>query len=112
LSVPFNPLYSYNWSTGDTTASVYVSDFSSYNIVVTDILSGCQEQSAANGTVVVNALPSDVNFDGITNITDFNLVLGSFNTTCSGCPVDINNDTFVNITDFNYVLGQLGQVCQ
>lgn len=112
ISVPFNQDYSYLWSTGDTTSSLYVSEFSAYTVVVTDNTTGCSSSSLPNGTVIFDALPSDVNDDGTTNIFDLNLVLGTFNTTCQGCPTDINEDGLVNIFEFNLVLAQFGLICQ
>jgi hypothetical protein len=56
--------------------------------------------------------PGDVNGDGDTNISDFNIVAGSFGLGAPGClsrtQGDLTCDGIVNISDFNVLSGNFG----
>jgi len=61
--------------------------------------------AAASSATLTNALPGDVNLDGIVNIADFNILGANFGTSISGWTNgDLDNNGIVNIADFN-VLG-------
>jgi Calcineurin-like phosphoesterase/SprB repeat/Purple acid Phosphatase, N-terminal domain len=101
-----NPASQYSWSNGATTQSITVKVSGTYSVTITSV-SNCTATSA--GVVVTaHALISDTNMDGITNATDFLLMLGVFNQFCT-CPDDLNHDGIVNTTDFLILLSQFGQ---
>ncbi|MBI5218459.1 MAG: hypothetical protein HY958_05965 [Bacteroidia bacterium] len=50
------PNQSYFWSTGDTTQTIYVTESGSYNVTVTNYITGC-EVSSTPVDVIVNPLP-------------------------------------------------------
>jgi len=51
-----------------------------------------------------NTNPSDINGDGIVNVSDLLEVISAWGT-CNGCPADINSDGMVNVTDVLAVIG-------
>jgi hypothetical protein len=97
---------SYLWSNGTTTQSITVTGSGNYSVTVTNS-NNCTATSAATN-VTVHALVSDVNLDGITNNTDFLLLVSKFNDFCT-CPEDMNHDGVVNNTDFLILVGQFNQ---
>ncbi len=97
---------SYLWSTGATTQSITVHTSGSYSVAVANS-SNCSATSLVT-VVTAHSLPSDVNLDGITDLTDFLSVLGKYNFFCT-CPEDMNKDGKVDVTDFLMLLGQFNQ---
>lgn len=65
-----------------------------------------------SAVLTVTTLPSDINKDGITQATDFNLLNTIYNSACINCPEDITHDGFVNNDDFLMLLGDYGKFCQ
>ncbi|MEZ6193159.1 MAG: PEP-CTERM sorting domain-containing protein [Phycisphaerales bacterium] len=60
----------------------------------------------ADGTLLTDFVPGDLNVDGFTGIDDLNIVLGQWNSDGSGDPrSDPTGDGFVGINDLNKVLG-------
>jgi hypothetical protein len=58
--------------------------------------------------------PTDLNFDGITNSSDFLIFVGKFGQACGSlpCPTDLNNDGVTNNSDFLIFVGNLNSSCQ
>jgi len=110
LTAPASINYSYLWTTGQTSATIYASEFQQYGVTITNLTTGCVSSSGANGVAVINKMPTDFNGTGVTDISDFLLSLGKLNTTCS-CQEDLNKDGVVNINDFLGVLASLNVVC-
>lgn len=54
--------------------------------------------------------PTDINNDGVTNVSDLSLLLLKFGTTCA-CPEDINKDGQVNVSDLSLLLLNFGNSC-
>jgi len=59
----------------------------------------------------VQCIREDLNNDGLVNVPDFLLILGSFGSTCNACRPDFNDDTTVNTYDFLRLLAKLGYGC-
>lgn len=52
-----------------------------------------------------NTLPADINLDGVVNVDDLMILLGSFGDDCpDGCPGDIDGDGAVNVDDLMILL--------
>ena len=107
---PFN----YQWSglgniLSPTTASTGVLQFESgtYSVKVTS----AGNTSATSTVTVVNSLPSDLDYNGVVNIQDFNIFSVNYGGTCTGCPSDINQDGNVNIADFLLFSVSYSQSC-
>ena len=49
----------------------------------------------------------DLNADGVVNILDLLLLIGSFGP-CEGCPADFDNDGFVGVVDLLALIGNFG----
>ncbi len=105
--------YSYSWSgpggyAGGNTNVETGLKVGTYTVTVTDTqVNGCVKTVSA--TVYGNA--SDINADGVTNNTDFLLLVGKFNQHCVGCREDINVDGVVNNSDFLILVGKFNQTC-
>ena len=53
-----------------------------------------------------NTLPADINADGVVNVDDLMVLLGTFGDACSGgCPADIDGDGEVTIDDLLVLVG-------
>ena len=106
--------FTYAWTglgnfNSTTTAAPKVQGFESGNYSV--IVSNAAGASPAGVVAVTNALPSDLNYDAVVDIADFNIFAIAFGGTCTGCPADINQDGTVNITDFNIFAVQWASSC-
>ncbi len=99
----------YVWSSGQNTQTITTSAFQTYNVTVTSSTTGC---SALSSPISVSKkMPSDINNDGITDNSDFLMLLGQFGFTCNGCPTDLNKDGITNNVDFLILLGKFGLMC-
>ncbi|HZV68741.1 MAG TPA: hypothetical protein VFG10_04325 [Saprospiraceae bacterium] len=61
--------------------------------------------------IIIRCVPEDLDYNGIVDIKDFLLLLGSFGLPCSDCPEDLNLDGAVNTLDYLKFLGNLGKNC-
>lgn len=79
------------------------------------IVTNCSGNSVItnnSAVLTVTTLPSDIDKDGITQVTDFNLLNTLYNNNCAGCEEDITGDGVINNDDFLMLLGEYGQACQ
>jgi hypothetical protein len=82
-----------------------------YRCIITNC-SGSRYAVTNNAMLSVTTNPADINMDGITDVSDFNQFIQSFNSGCSGCREDINKDSFVNTDDFLLLVSQFNQSCK
>lgn len=61
--------------------------------------------------VILASIAGDVNFDGVVNFTDLNIVLANLGAGGCGPDGDANFDNVVNFTDLNIVLANTGSSC-
>lgn len=97
------------WSNGLVGNSITVSAAGTYFFTVSNI-NGCSAISN-NLLVSVGSLPTDLNFDGITELTDFLIFNGHFGNVCSNCQDDFNGDTIVDNFDFLTLLANFNRSC-
>lgn len=110
LSAPSSINYSYLWTTGETTSTIYASEFQQYGVTITNLTTGCISTTGSASVTVINSMPTDFNGSGVTDISDFLSSLGKLNTSCT-CLQDLNGDGVVNINDFLGVLANLNVTC-
>jgi hypothetical protein len=65
----------------------------------------------AGWEVAIEPCVADVNGDQVTNVLDFNSVVGFYGLTCGSCAEDINNDGNIDVLDFNIIVGNYGLDC-
>jgi hypothetical protein len=54
-------------------------------------------------------LQADINQDGITNETDYNLFMNKFGQSCIGCAEDVNSDSLIDGKDMLILLSELNE---
>lgn len=101
---------SFLWSNGDTHQSIVVNTAGVFTVAVKDLKSGCTTISAPINTSL-HAFKTDINFDGITNYTDYLMLIQQFNTSCLNCREDIDSDGIVKNEDFLKLLGDYNKSC-
>lgn len=82
-----------------------------YRCVITGCNGSCVITNL-NAILTVNAMPTDLNHDGVTDVSDFMQFQQQYNLPCSGCPEDFNQDNLVDNYDFLELLGSYNQSCQ
>jgi hypothetical protein len=55
----------------------------------------------------LEAIPGDVNGDGVVNVTDLLAIMDVWGP-CTDCPADLNGDGLVNVVDLLEVIGNWG----
>src|SRR5687768_1260607 len=61
--------------------------------------------------IFVRCVPEDLDNNGLVNIKDFLILLGSFGLVCPSCHEDLNQDGAVNTLDYLRFLAHLGISC-
>ena len=101
---------SFLWSNGDTHQSIVVNTAGFFSVAVKNLKNGCSTISPTVSTLL-HAFKTDINFDGITNYTDYLMLIQQFNTNCVNCREDIDSDGIVKNEDFLKLLGDYNRAC-
>lgn len=110
LSAITSPFTNFLWSNGNTHQSISVTNTGSFCVIVTNPKDGCSSISPTISTALYN-LRTDINVDGITDYSDYLLLIQQFNNSCSNCSEDIDLDGVVNNEDFLKLLGDYSISC-
>jgi len=101
---------SFQWSNGTNHQSVSLNASGSYSVSVTNLKNGCSTRSKSI-TVSVYTLRTDINIDGITDYSDYLLLIQMYNGNCLNCKEDIDQDGIVKNDDFLKLLGDYNLYC-
>ncbi len=101
---------------GATTSTLIITgatpaDAGEYDVLVTNVFSGCASESQAATLSVAGICPGDVNGDGVVDLGDLGILLANFGMPGTPATGDLNNDGVVDLTDLGVVLAEFGTDC-
>lgn len=103
--------YTYLWTTGQTTKTISVNQPGVYGLTI--FCSKCKNGPYVANPITINSntLKTDLNKSGVTDVLDYMIFLGKFNTLCPGCPEDFNLDGAVDVRDYLMWVADISKIC-